>query len=168
MPKSSKPRKKHTPKPLRRKLRLPKSFVDSVHASWVKLQIAVEMKLRLGECTVDELMRTVDMFNLVGFSISRRSDYDEQEVKQFEEVFNRGAEVLAAVLRRANTLTPWRAVCTADELKAVLSGLTSVGEYLNDALSEDAAEVLNNWVALGYYDFSEETNGQEGSSKEAE
>lgn len=158
MPKSKKPRKPHRPRWVHRPL--PPERVQGIRDRFLAVQVAMELKLHLGTCTLDEITAAIEMFNLTGLSLIHRKFQLEDDLV---DILNAGSEALAAVRARGLNLKPMRFVCTAKERDDILNGLETVGQYLVDAATDDASRLLLEWKASIIYGGIED--GRKGHSQ---
>ena len=159
MPKSKRPRKPHRARWVHRPL--PQQVVKEITDKFTNVQLAMELKLHLGQCSLSELDSAIDLFNLAGLSVIHRKLQLEDGM---EEVFNAGVEALVAVRTRGLTLSPTRFVCTAEERNAILNGLEAIGQYLVDEATDDASRLMLEWKASLIYGG---TNGTVNTSEKA-
>lgn len=159
MAKNKKPRRRYRRRWVHRPL--PKEQANDIIRMFVDVQLAMELKLHMGKCSLSEIDSAIELFNLAGLSVVHR---DSELEKGMEDLFNAGVEALAAVRKRGLSLSPVRFVCTASERNAILDALEVVGQYLIDETEADASRLLLEWTALH---ILEEHDGTTDTTKKA-
>ena len=136
MPKSkSKRGKRYQPKPCGIPLGFRPQRLEQIEAMFTNVETSVLLKLRAGECSLDEMRAVRDVLNIALFSMTHRQtgfkDWPLDELS--EQIIQAGADN-ARVIERAKERG--RVVCTGDEIESICDTLQACVTFCQEQLKQ--------------------------------
>ena len=136
MPKSRKPRKAYHPKPIAMPLRFSPMKVEQIKTLFESIETRILLKLREGQCEIDEMRCVRDVFNVTLFTMMHRLNeftdgWPLQEIS--EQILQAGIDT-AHTIERAKRIG--HVVCTGDEIGSICDTLEACTRFCRDQLEQ--------------------------------
>ena len=147
MPKSKKPRKKHT-----HKVRMsPYSAITpevtaQINEFFTRFCLIAEMKLPTGKCDAVDLAYISEIFNLCTMGLASRPWINPDDHADIMPIYNKAINAVTNVAQRGHATGHY--VCTGEELTLIRDMLIPAEHFLRDSLATCPRRVIKEWHAL--------------------
>ena len=160
MPKSKKPRHKRAFPSFRSTLMVFDEEIELLKQEFSKLELAVEMKLPMGNCDATDIYLFKDFIQWGIIAMTVRTWLPKEERDTAADLLTDTAKAVFTVLRRGIDHNH-HFVCTGDELNTIRDGMQFAGELMNDSLNCGLPkQALKEWAVMRK--FSDKASEAEG------
>lgn len=127
-------------------LRVEPDLIEVFRSIYRDAQLAVELKLPMGNIEQWDMKILSDMFNVGTVGFINRTWLDQAELDDFEPEFKAAKEALHTVYMRGKEAKRW--VCTGDELNLIRDAIMTLGGFIEDSLSASPLLFIKEFIVM--------------------
>lgn len=146
MPKSKKPRHAKRSKMLTNLWAVRRPLLDDLHAHFTNLELKIQLLLRQGKCSFQDLRNLLDVVNWALVAVSTRDWYTTETRLEASKMLQSAGETIANVYQRSKQKNS-DIVCYAQELELIQDAAEFSMKLLHDSLEEVPTRTLKEWDA---------------------
>lgn len=146
MPKSKKPRHAKKPKMLTNLWAVRRPLLDDLHEHFTNLELKIQLLLRQGKCSLQDLRNLLDVVNWALVAVSTRDWYTIETRLDASKMLQSAGETIANVYQRSKVKQS-DVVCYAQELELIQDAAEFSMKLLHESLEEVPTRTLKEWEA---------------------
>ena len=121
-----------------------KTIVDAITMA----ELAVEMKLHKGECSVSDIGAVRDVMDAAQIALLNRKCFSSEQVNEFVPLFVKGTEAIYAIWHRAGERKSDKLIGTAEEIEAIRDYFIPAAALVRESFETCPRTMLHEWELM--------------------
>lgn len=121
-----------------------KTIVDAITMA----ELAVEMKLHKGECSVSDIGAVRDVMDAAQIALLNRKCFTSEQVNEFVPLFVKGTEAIYAIWHRAGERKSDKLIGTAEEIEAIRDYFIPAAALVRESFETCPRTMLHEWELM--------------------
>ena len=111
-------------------------------------ELAVEMKLHKGECSVSDIGAVRDVMDAAQIALLNRKCFTQEQVNEFVPLFIKGTEAVYAIWHRAGERKSDKLIGTAEEIEAIRDYFIPAAQLVKESFETCPRTMLHEWELM--------------------